>query len=160
MKQVIKKNNYKYRYNLKKKDEILGLLGLTLKEYFSEEISSKYDGLKYPSNYNELIIDKLLEDENNKDIFELIFNELNIEDYLDIFLYKKDLEEFNKFKSLNENQRNKIKDNMIRFDKFINKIYKKGKIYFHCFSLIIYNLKRFLSLKESRNRNQKDKKED
>ena len=34
----------------------------------------------------------------------------------------------------------------------MNKIYKNDKIYFHCFSLIAYNLYRFLLLKEKRNK--------
>ena len=110
--QVIKKINYKFRYNLKKKEDIIQLLEFNLNQYFAEQISPKYDTFKYHSNYNKLIIEKLLQDENNKDIFEFIFNNLKLGDFLDIFLYKKDLKDFNK----------KIKDNFIRFDKYIDKI--------------------------------------
>ena len=52
LKQVIKKNDYKYRYNLKKVDDIKKLLKLSLEDYFSSEISRKFDKSKYPNNYN------------------------------------------------------------------------------------------------------------
>ena len=146
--QVIKKINYKFRYNLKKKEDIIQLLEFNLNQYFAEQISPKYDTFKYHSNYNKLIIEKLLQDENNKDIFEFIFNNLKLGDFLDIFLYKKDLKDFNK----------KIKNNFIRFDKYTDKIYKKGKIYFHYLTLIFYNFKRFSSNKETRKRQQNKKK--
>ena len=147
--QVIKKINYKFRYNLKKKEDIIQLLELNLNQYFVEQISPKYDTFKYHSNYNKLIIEKLLQDENNKDIFEFIFNNLKLGDFLDIFLYKKDLKDFNK----------KIKDNFLRFVKYIDKIYKQDKIYFHYIALIFYNFKRFLSNKETRKRQQNEKEE-
>ena len=49
LKQVIKKNDYKYRYNFKKVDDIKKLLKLSLEDYFSSEISRKYDKSKYPN---------------------------------------------------------------------------------------------------------------
>ena len=53
---MIKKNNYDFRLNLRKKNEILKLLDSSLKKYLSNEISAKYDENNFPSNYNELII--------------------------------------------------------------------------------------------------------
>ena len=160
LKEVIKKNGYVFRYKLTKNDEKLNLLNLTLKKYFSVKISSKYNKLKYPSNYNELIIEKLLKDENNKDIFDFILNDLLIKDWLEIFLYKKDLKDFDKYNIFNKVQRNKIKENLERIDKYINKIYKNNKIYFHCFVLIAYNLNKYLQNKETRNRNEKQEKKE
>jgi len=156
LKQVIKKNDYKCRYNLKKIDDIKNLLKLTLKEYFSFAISPKYDLFKYPSNYNELIIGKILQDETNKDIFEFILNDLTVMDWLDIFLYKKDLEDIEKFNSFYQKER--IKESFEGIDHYIDKIiYKKDNIYFQCFALISYNLERFLFLKEKRKTTKKKK---
>ena len=45
---------------------------MTVKEYLYNKISSKYANI--PPEYNKLIIKKLLSDENNKDIFEFLFN--------------------------------------------------------------------------------------
>ena len=124
-----------------------------MKEYFSVKISSKYNKLKYPSNYNQLIIEKLLIDETNKDIFDFILNSLFIKDWLEIFLYKKDLNDFVIYKVFDKIKKNKIKEKLERIDKHIDKIYKNDKINFHCFFLIAYNLLRFLIMKEKRNKN-------
>ena len=161
LKKVIKNNDYDFRYELTKKDEKLKLLNWTLKDYFSTNISSKF---KYPINYNKLVIERLLEEKNNKDIFEFILNDLLIMDWLEIFLYKKDLKELNKFNLLSDNKKDKIEKNLERIDKYlndqyINKSFKNDKNYYHCFILIIYNLKRYLINKEARNRTKKEKKE-
>ena len=159
LKEVIKNNDYEFRYELTKKDEKLKLLNWTLKDYFSTNISSKF---KYPINYNKLVIEKILEEKTNKDIFEFILNDLLIIDWLEIFLYKKDLSELKKFSLLNDDKKDKIEKNLERVDKYINdkyinKYFKNDKNYYHCFILIIYNLKRYLINKEARNRNKKEK---
>ena len=165
LKEVIKKNDYVYRGKLETKEEKLNLLNLTLKNYFNIKISPKYKKLEYSSNYNEIIIQQLVNDETNKDIFDFILNDLLIIDWLEIFLYKKNLEDFDKYNSFDKSKKNKIKENLERIDKYINKIYKKNKnkIYFHCFVLIAYNLYRFLIIKEKKNKNKvggKQEKED
>ena len=162
LKEVIKNNDYEFRYELTKKDEKLKLLNWTLKDYFSTNISSKF---KYPIYYNKLVIEKILEEKTNKEIFEFILNDLLIIDWLEIFLYKKDLSELKKFNLLNDDKKDKIEKNLERIDKYINdkyinKYFKNDKNYYHCFILIIYNLKRYLINKEARNRNKKEKKEE
>ena len=57
-------------------------------------------------------------------------------------------------------KKDKIEKNLERVDKYINKYFKNDKNYYHCFILIIYNLKRYLINKEARNRNKKEKKEE
>ena len=156
MKKVIKKNDYINIGRLETKEKKLNLLNSTLKKYFSAKISTRYT--KYPSNYNELIIDKILNDEDNKNIFDFILNDLLIKDWIEIFLYKKDFKDFDKYDLIDKRQKNEIKENLERIDKYINKIYKNDKIYFHCFFLIAYNLYRFLLLKEKRNRNKTEEK--
>jgi len=163
--QIIKKIDYEYKKNLKKIECILKFLDLTLKKFLSDNISNKYDLLKYPSNYNELILDKILEDEDNKDIFEFILNELKIKDWLELLLYKKEFKDFTNFNSFSISKKNKIKRSLRGIDKYIHKIKKSGKtdkdnkIYYHKFSLISYNLKRLLLNKETRNRNHEETKE-
>ena len=167
LKNVIKKNDFIIRGKLESKEEKLNLINLTIKRYLCGKISPKYTKSNYPSNFNELIIDKILKDEDNKDILNFILNDLLIKDWLEIFLYKKSFEDFNKYNSFNKEKRNKIKGNLERIDKYINKIYNKiynkknkNKIYFHCFFLIAYNLFRFLIMKEKRNRNKIDNKQE
>jgi len=163
LKNVIKKNDFIIRGKLESKEEKLNLINLTIKKYLSGKISPKYTKSNYPSNFNELIVNKILKDEVNKDIFDFILNDLLIKDWLEIFLYKKGFEDFNKYNKFDNIQRNKIKGNLERIDKYINKIYNKknkNKIYFHCFFLIAYNLYRYLSMKEKRNRSKIDSKQE
>ena len=156
LKSVIKKNDFMIRGKLETKEEKLNLLNLTIKKYLCGKISPKYTKSNYPSNFNELIINKILKDEDNKDILNFILNDLLIKDWLEIFLYKKSFDDFDKYNTFDKIKKNKIKGNLERIDKYINKINNKknkNKIYFHCFFLIAYNLNRFLIMKEKRNRN-------
>ena len=162
LKNVIKKNDFIIRSKLETKEEKLNLINLTIKRYLSGKISNKYTKTNYPSNFNELIINKILKDEVNQDILNFILNDLLIKDWLEIFLYKKSFEDFDKYNTFDKEKRNKIKGNLERIDKYINKIYNKknkNKIYFHCFFLIAYNLFRFLTMKEKRNKNKIDNKQ-
>ena len=108
-----------------------------------------------PSDANRLIISKLLQDEKNKDIFDFIFNKLKMEDCLYIFTYQKELDDYTE-NSLSEEKLSIIRKSLIRIDKIdLIKNDKNSKNYFHCFSIIIYNLKDFLDNKEGRNRKKK-----
>ena len=135
------------------------LLDSSLQKYLSIEISAKYDENNFPSNYNELIINKLLNDEKNKKIFQFILKGLNIEEYIDIFIHKKKLKDFPSYSLLRKEQKNLIKGNIGTIEKYINKIYQDDKKYFYCFSLIIYNFRKYITNKESRNRQKKEQKE-
>ena len=159
LKQIIKKNNYDIRLNFRKKNEILKLLDSSLKDNLSIEISAKYDKNNFPSNYNELIINKLLNEENNKVIFQFILEGLKIEEYIDIFIHKKKLKDFPSYSLLSKEQKNLIKGNIGTIEKYINKIYQNDKKYFYCFSLIIYNFRKYITNKESRNSQKKEPKE-
>ena len=90
------------------------------------------------------MIDNLLLDKNIKGIFEFIFNHLILEDWLDLFTYKKDLSDFDEYNSLNKIQKCVIKDNLDRIEKHFDKIYNEDKIYFHIFCLLIYTLRKYL----------------
>ena len=77
-------------------------------------------------------------------------------DWLDVFLYKIDLSDIDKFNSFH--QKNKIIESLKGIDHYIDKIMKKkDKNYFQRFALISYNLKRFLHLKEKRKTYKKEK---
>ena len=142
LKQMIKKNDYKFRLNLRKKNEILKLLDSSLQKYLSIEISNK-----------------LLNEEKNKVIFQFILEGLKIEEYIDNFIHKKKLKDFPSYSLLSKEQKNLIKENIGTIEKYIIKIYQNGKKYFYCFSLTIYNFRKYITNKESRNSQKKEQKE-
>ena len=162
---IIKKIDYNFRANRTNKDDNLALFKLTIYEYLSTIISSKYKDL--PENFNTLIMDKLLEDTVNKDIFNFIFKQLTLDDFLEIIAYKKELDDFSEFNKLEENQRKLLEENLFGVDKILVKIYEKdnNKIidmkYINCFTLVFFNLKRYIMKKERRKKKKnKTNKED
>ena len=159
---VIKKIEHKIYAKKTKRDENLKFLNSTIKAYLSNNISKKFIGI--PPNSNEIIISRLFQDEDKKDIFDFIFNELHIEDWLNIFTYKKELEDYATIKNiLNKKQIQVISNNFIRIDnlllELINNYEDINYNYFHCFTILIYNFKEYLNKMESRKRKKKDKEE-
>ena len=152
---LIKDIDYKSISQKKAKKDNLFLLKLTIKQFLSQNISSRY--FSHKSDYeelqqiNKLIINGLLEDKDNKDIFDFIFNKLNVGNFLDIFICQKELSDFNDFNLLQENDKNIIKNSLIRIDSLFNEI-KDEANYFFCFILLIYNFKRYYLIKKSRNK--------
>ena len=144
---VIKKIDQKFYAGKIKKDENLALLRKKIKEYLSNIISKKNGD--FPPDYNEKVIEKLLEDKKNKDIFSFIFN-LTLDNWIQIFTYKKDLQYFNINNQLSEEKLNIIENNLIKIDNIILKLNEFKKEYLHCFALIIYNIKEFFSKKVGR----------
>lgn len=152
---IIKDIDYNFISNKKKSQDILELLNMTVKDYLFNKLSPRY--VNIPMEYNKLIINRLLLDNQNKEIFDLIFNNLKIGDWLEIFTYQKEFKDLINYKTLNKTQKKIIKDNLVRIEFYVNKLYEKDKIYFQCFIMLIYNFKRFLMIKEQRNRNGKEK---
>jgi len=149
-KKVIKEIDKNFIVNKKKGNEILELLNMTVKDYLCNKISSKYS--KIPSEYNELIINQLLLDDNNKDIFDFLFNNLRIEDYLNIFLNQKEFKDIMNYDRLNEDQKQILNNNNVSICNYLEKIYIKDECYFQCLVILIYNFRRYLMNKERRNR--------
>ena len=147
--EVIKRNDYKSRLKFNKIDKFIELLDFSLKDYFSIEISRKFKDTRYSRNYNELILNFLLKDknDNNKRLFNFILNKLKISDYIELFLHQKDFEEL---ETLDVNQKQIIENNLKRIEKYYDDEDKLDINDFHCFALVVYNLKRLLFIKEIR----------
>jgi hypothetical protein len=75
---------------------------------------------------------------------------LKVEDWLDIYLNKKDVDNYLKDDELNNYKINLIKENIIQIDDYFIEMFKCDKLYFHCFLLMIYNFKWYFSNKEGR----------
>ena len=155
--EVIKKNDYKFRMHFKKIDKFIEFLNFSLKDYFSLEISPKFKDTRYSRKHNELILNRFLNDEsknnNNNKLFDFILNKLKISDYIELFLHQKDFEDLDildKNNLLDINQKQIIENNLKRIEKYYDDEDKLDINDFHCFALVVYNLKRHLFIKEIR----------
>ena len=159
--QIIKKIDYKSIANITKKEDNLNILNLNIKEYLSKNISSKYNISN--NNYNKLIISSLLEDKQHKDIFRFVFEELKIENWLEIFTHQNNIESyFNNFSFSEEKEEKEliIKKSIVGIEEYLKKLINlenDDKIYYHCFLILMYNYKNYWTLKEGRTSNKKDK---
>ena len=156
--QIIKKIDYKSIANITKKEDNLNILNLNIKEYLSKNISSKYNISN--NNYNKLIISSLLEDKQHKDIFRFVFEELKIENWLEIFTHQNNIENYFNNCSLGKEQKLKIEKSIVGIEEYLLKLINlenDDKIYYHCFLILMYNYKNYLKLKEGRTSNKKDK---
>ena len=106
--------------NKKKENEILELINMTVKKYSCNKISSKYANI--PPEYNKLIIKKLLSDENNKDIFEFLFNILEIGDFFIILIHQQKFKDILYYDKLNVYQKQVLKNNYVSIRDYLKKI--------------------------------------
>lgn len=158
---LIKDIDYKSTASKKKKLENLLLLNFSLKQFLSFDLSKKFKAVTQKadpfSKFNQKIMTEyLFRDDSNWAIFNFVLKELKLEDFLDIFIHKKELSDFPLFNDLNFHDKKIIENSLVRIEKYLNELLKeKDNIYFVCFLLLIYNFRRYFSIKEGRNR-QKD----
>ena len=147
---IIRDIDYSFIANKKKGSEILELLNMTVKNYLCNKISSKY--VNIPNEYNELIINQILLDDNNRNIFDFLFN-LKIGNFFNVYIYQKDIKDLIEFNSLKSKHKRIIKNNLVNISDYLCKIISKDETYFQCLVMLIYNFRRFLMNQERRNRN-------
>ena len=110
------------------------------------------------SKYNKIIIDYLFRDDKSKDIFNFVFKELKLEDWMNIFIHQKELNDLLSFYILDNKQRRIVEESFVRIEAFLDELSSEGDIYFFCFLLLIFNYKRYYSVKQERKRKNKMKK--
>ena len=162
-KKLLKLDYNKY-VNRLKSEENLNLLKMSLKEFFSQDISKKYSTKEKKPDHNKIIIDNLINDimaqkeENIKDNINyktimFIFN-ITFEDFIDIYTYKKSLDDLLNDYKINKNEIDymRIKNNIRGINDIFKDITKKneGK-YFSMFIFYLYNYKRWFYLRKCRN---------
>ena len=151
--QIIKKIEHKSIANKTKKEDNLKILNLNLKEYLSNNISSKYNISN--KKYNRLLISKLHEYKEKENILNFVFSELKISDWLQIYTHQKNIENYFYNYSLSDEEKKPIKNNISgieksKYSEYIKKLEEGDKIYYYCFIILIYNFKLYLLLKEGR----------
>lgn len=145
------KLDYAYVNTLKREDEI-NLLDKTLREIFSLNISSKFK--TKPADYNEIIIDKILNRElcqNDYQTNEFVLN-IKYGEFIQLFIHKKNLEDLILFNSNISNiNYSKIKDNFPFVESLLNELLNQNGPEYTClFLTYLFNLKRSLTLKQVR----------
>ena len=160
---LIKDINYKSIANKTRKKDNLDLLTISVEEFLSSSVSTRYRKINKEeynnlSKYNQIIIDFLFKDNMNRDMFNFIFKNLKIEDWLNIFIYQKELNDFHSFNYLGESQKKIIEESFIKIDDIFDKLSEEGDLYFFCFLLLIYNYKRYFLIKRERQGKDKAKK--
>jgi len=159
---LIKDINYKSVANKIRKKDNLDLLTFSIEEFLSCNVSTRYRKINKEkfndlSNYNKIVIDFLFKDKANINLFIFIFKNLKVEDFLNIFINQKELNDFYSFNYLGEKQKKIIEESLIKIDDFFDKLSEEGDLYFFCFLLLIYNYKRYFSIKHERKRKNKTK---
>ena len=152
---IIKDIDYKSLVNIKSKKDNLFLLKLSINEFLSQNVSTRYrtfnkDYEEY-SHINKSIIESFINDKEKQDLFQFVFNQINIGDFMDIFIYQKELNDFPFFNSLNEYKQMIIKKSLIRIEVIFQEI-KDEISYFFCFIFLIYNYRRYYLIKQERKR--------
>ena len=137
-------------YNLTKqmkRDTNLKLLNMTLKDIFSQEISSKIKTAK--SNSNKLLIQKIMNEKKDKEIIMFSFN-LQLREWINLFTMKNKIENF---KNLSMKSHNEINQKFPKVDILLNDILnenKNNKKYLSYFIFYLYNFENYFLSKESR----------
>ena len=154
------KLDYNKNVNKLKRDEDLKLINMPLKELFSKDISPKYNKNEKEINHNKKIIDNILNMEENINDYDYEYNTanfvLNIKfgDYIDIFTYKKSLEDLITEYGIEKTKINfdKINKNIIGIKEILEEIILKDKDikYFLFFIFYLYNYVRWFCLKRGR----------
>ena len=144
---LIKDLNYKKTVDETKRGINLKFFDMKLKDFLSIEISPKYS--TYPNLSNKIVINEIINNEKDNRILMFILNDLTFEDYIDIYIHKKDL---NSFKKLDTNELLFIQSRFIYVDELLEEILKinNENNYFSRFVSILYNLKRWFFIKQER----------
>ena len=147
--EIIKLLDHKIYANKTSKAENIKFLNMTLNQFFSQNISSKYKTFLKESN--KIIIEEILNNHYNEAI-NFIFN-LKLSDWLDVFLKKKEFSDFEEFKSNISVTMN------VEVEGLLQEVYAeeegKEKDYFSRFVLYIYNYERILQIKKEREKKKK-----
>ena len=149
------KIDYKYIDQLNRKKN-LDLFEMPLIDLFSLDISGKYKSKS--KDYNKILINGILEQKIETEDFDTIMFlfKITLNDWIDLFTYKKDLLTLvNEYNSLNVNY-TKIKNNFVGVNHLLNEIFEKNDDkYYTLFLLYVFNFQRWFYIKKGRNHKKK-----
>ena len=167
-----------------KKDENLNDLYMPIKDILSKINVNSPKKKDYPEsdnkivideiNYNKIVIDEIIKNEKDNKIIMFILNDLTLGNFIDLFLYKKELKDFGKLDEEKINQINNIlkridvlfekKDSLKneKIKKIVNKFatFIDDNKYISKFIFIFYNYERFFFIKQHREKRNNEEKKD
>ena len=151
---LIKELDYDNIVNNVKKEINLEFLKMSLKDFLSQDITTKYKTL--PVDSNKILIEEIIKIEKDNEIIMFMLKDFTLGNWIDVFTYKKELKDFG---NLNEDKIKKIMDKFIRVDKLLEEIYKLNNEnnYFSRFFIILYNYERYFFIKRERQKKLKEK---
>ena len=142
---LIKDLDYKNVIDRVKKEKNLEFFDMKLKDFLSGKISSKYKTLQKDSNKR--IIEEILKEENENEIINFVFN-LTFRQWLDSFLYKKEIKDY---KNLDNEKINIINYHFKRVDDLLIEIYREFNTnYLSCYIFYLFNIERWYFIKMGR----------
>jgi len=148
------KTDYKYIDQLNRKKN-LDLFEMSLMDLLSLDVSGRHKSKS--KDYNKKMIKEIQQrlDLEDYDTILFLFN-ISLNDYIDLFTYKKDIFELaNQYNALNVNF-TKIKDNFVGANDLLSEIAKNNDAkYYTLFVLYTFNFQRWFFIKKGRNRKSK-----
>jgi len=150
---------HKYSTQIKKEIDLF-YLKMSLKDLYSFDVSPKIGNI--PSNYNKIIINKILEKKELVEYPTIKFAlDLKFEKWMELFTYKKSINEIIKdyegFESVNIEI---IKKSLIGVEELLKEILEKNdQQYCSIFSFLLYNYEKWFSIRKGRdlkNKNEND----
>jgi len=148
---LILKINYE-AYNNVNKEKNLDLLKKPLKDFFSLDVSKKY--LSEKKEFNANLIKKVFSKNNDKndkdDIIKFLF-QITLNDWIDLFTYKININTLkDKYKDKND-YCEKIQENFHGVENLLKTILEKeNKYYYSLFALHIFNFQTWFELRKGR----------
>lgn len=142
-KEPIKDLDYKKYIDPMKKEQDLKILGMTLKEFYSLDISPKYANFSYDHNKKSI---EALEEKNDK-IIQFVLN-LKVGEWISLFTLKKNVEDFG-LSDINAHLIEKSMPKLIRlFEEIIEK--EKDDQYLSNFIFYLFNYESWFLIKRGR----------
>lgn len=153
-KNKLKSLDYKKNVDKIKKDEDLKLLETSVKDYLSQDISSKY--FKTPIDWNKELINSILNEQKDSEVINFVFN-MKIKDWIELFTLKKSIYDFESLSNIGckeiENKLQKIQSIRKVFDEILKK--NEDDFYFTKLVFYLFNYERWFKNKRGRNRKKK-----
>ena len=158
-KEIILKIGYKNNIDKLKKDYNLELLEKPLKSLFSLDVSDKYRTKKENKDYNAKVIKDIIEHIEIEDYNTIKFLlNISLNDWIDLFTYKKDIytlkEEYDATE-INCEKIEKIQKECIGAIHLLKDISKEDQTYYTLFILYLFNFQRWFWIRKGRNEEKK-----